>query len=278
MRIFIIPLLALTILATRCMADCTSPAGQRIGEPLSLEVVIHSEYDRALVEPIKSDLESSRQEIEKFFAAPFKDQIVAEVLPSRKALDEFVKKVWSAPPTEKWMVAAGVADVLVVLSPRVWATESVEHDSKDPAHRKGILAHELVHVFHGQHNVNREFDGMDDLGWFVEGLATYVSGQLEREHKRDAEDAIKAGKAPASLKEAWTGRYRYGVCGSMIRYIDKRYGRNMLWQLLKVTKPDEALSRLSTTENSFLIAWREFVMSEAGQSNGSRTNRLDTWN
>jgi hypothetical protein len=278
MRFAIIPLLTIAILTSRCIEAYGSTAGQRIGEPLSLEVVIHSDYDRALVEPIKSDLESSRREIERFFAAPFKDRIVAEMFPSRKALDVFVKKVWSAPPTEKWMVAAGVADVLVVLSPRVWATESVDHDPYDPAHRKGILAHELVHVFHGQHNINREFDGMDDLGWFVEGLATYVSGQLEREHKTDAEEAIKAGKAPTNLKGAWSGRYRYGVCGSMARYIDKRYGRNMLWQLLKVTKPDEALSRLGTTESSFLISWRDFVMDEAGHTNGTGANRLDTWN
>jgi hypothetical protein len=250
---------------------------QRIGDRISLEVVIHSMDDRPLVEPIKSDLEGARQDIERFFAAPFTDRIVAEVFPTRKDLDEFVKKRWSAPPTEKWMVAAGVADVMVMLSPRTWGTEAVEHDPKDLSHRKGILAHELVHVYHAQHNDNRELEGMDELGWFVEGLATYVSGQLDREHDHDAIDAIKAGKAPTNLKDAWSGRYRYGVSGSMVRYIDKHYGRNMVWQLLPVASTSQVLQRLNTTESGFLVAWQRYVLEES-PSNRRSGVRLDTWN
>src|SRR6516165_2607432 len=81
------------------------------------------------------------------------------------------------------MVASGVADRMVILSPRVWKTQAAEHDPADAEHLRDLIAHELVHVYHGQHNPRPDFDGMDDSGWFVEGLAVYVSGQLERSHR-----------------------------------------------------------------------------------------------
>ena len=122
-----------------------------------------------------------------------------------------------------------------------------------------VVAHELVHVYHGQHNPTGDFEGMDDLGWFVEGLAVYVSGQLEHGHKHAAQNAIAKGKAPTQLARAWSGPFRYGVSGSMVRFIDKRYGRDMLWKLLPETKPDKVLNHLGLSEKDFLAAWRNAV-------------------
>ena len=56
-----------------------------------------------------------------------------------------------------------------------------------------LITHELVHTYHGQHNPTRDFTGMDDLGWFVEGLATYASGQMAHSHAGDAKAALAAG-------------------------------------------------------------------------------------
>jgi hypothetical protein len=93
---------------------------------------------------------------------------------------------------------------------------------------------------------------MDDLGWFVEGLATYVSVQLSHEHREAAAEAIQAGKAPRRLADAWSGQYRYGVCGSMVEFVDKRWGRAMIWNLLAVTKADVALNLLGVSGTQFL--------------------------
>jgi Peptidase of plants and bacteria len=158
------------------------------------------------------------------------------------------------------MVAAGVADRLLILSPRVWKTEAVEHDPADAAHVREVVAHELVHVFHGQQNPIGDFEGMDDLGWFVEGLATYVSGQLSHEHRGAAAEAIQAGKGPVRLADAWSGRYRYGVCGSMVEFVDQRWGRETIANLLAVTKPEIALKLLGVTEAQFLEDWQKFVL------------------
>src|SRR5262249_4104940 len=154
-----------------------------------------------------------------------------EVFPHREQFDAYFKKRWQVPRTERWMVASGVHDKLTVLSPRVWKAEAVEHDPKDETHFRELIAHELVHVYHGQLNPTGDFDGMDDLGWFVEGLAVYVSGQLENAHRDAASQALAKGQAPVSLAKAWGGRYRYGVCGSMVRFVDERWGRQMLSDL-----------------------------------------------
>jgi hypothetical protein len=69
---------------------------------------------------------------------------------------------------------------------------------------------------------------MDDLVWLVEGLAVYVYGQLDHARRDAARQTIAAGKAPTSLAKAWSGGFRYGVCGSMVRSIDQRYGRKTL--------------------------------------------------
>src|SRR5262249_18676079 len=108
-------------------------------------------------------------------------------------------------------------------------------------------------------NPTGDFDGMDDLGWFVEGLAVYVSGQLESSHQSAAAKALSEGKVPKSLAKAWSGRYRYGICGSMVRYIDDKYGRAMIWKLLGETKQDAVLKHLGVTEPEFLQAWNAWV-------------------
>jgi Collagenase len=221
--------------------------------------IIAQDRDFAVVTELLKSLGEGRKRIEEFFGKPFPRPFDVEVFPGRAAFDAYFQKRWKAAKTEPWMVAAGVADRFMILSPRVWKTEAVEHDSADAAHVHELVAHELVHVFHGQQNSTGDFEGMDDLGWFVEGLATYVSGQLSHEHRGAAIKAIQADKAPRRLADAWSGQYRYGVCGSMVEFVDQRWGRETIWKLLSVTKPDVALKLLGVTEEQFLEDWQKSV-------------------
>ena len=221
--------------------------------------IIHAAQDDAVAAGLAADLAAGHERVEHFFGRAFAKPFAVEVFPDRAAFDAYFKMRWGMPATESWMVATGVADKLAILSPRVWKTQAQEHDPGDATHVRDIVAHELVHVFHGQQNPRPEFDGMDDCGWFVEGLAVYVSGQLERSFPTAAADAIKAGKAPARLADAWSGRYRYGVSGSMVAFVDKKYGRPVLDKMLAVTTNAEALALMKTTEADFLAAWKASV-------------------
>lgn len=250
------------ILASVVGTPCLS-TDQRSASPTAASntpwTVTASPADQELVPVLDKYLQAGQHRIEQFFGHPFEKSFGVEILPSRTKFDEYFKKRWQIPKTEGWMVAFGVADKMAILTPRVWKTQAVEHDPKDQTHLQELIAHELVHVYHGQHNPTGDFDGMDDLGWFVEGLAVLVSGQLDHDHKNAARKAFAEGKAPTHLAKAWSGTYRYGVCGSMVGFIDHRYGRQMLWKLLPETKPEKVLGNLNLSEKDFLRTWQEFV-------------------
>lgn len=222
----------------------------------------YTDTDKAEVAKIAGFISSGSQTIKKFFGRKFSQKFEIYVLPDRKSLNEMWRKDWNAPDFESecWMVASGTAAKLTLLSPRVWRTEACEHNPDDAPDTELVLAHEMVHVFHAQNNPNPNFDGMDDLGWFVEGLAVYASGQLDAAKISTAREAIEKGKAPAELEKAWSGKYRYGVSGSLVKFIDRRFGRKILLKLLKATGEKELLGTLNLSEADFLAAWKEFVL------------------
>ena len=222
-----------------------------------------------LISPEDADFEKrlrgyvaeGRSRIKAFFGSFIPKPFTIRLSPNRKAFTEFFKKKWGIPESQCWWVAAGVADTFIMLSPRVWAKEACEHDANDANHVKGIVMHELVHVFHGQHNPKVE--ELDEIGWFVEGLAAYVSGQLEGRHRGAARKAIETDAAPKKLTKAWSGPHRYGVSGSLVKYIDVTYGREMILKMLPVVNQTELLKMIKLTEPQLLVAWRKFVLADA---------------
>ena len=207
---------------------------------------------------VARDIAAGRQRIEAFFGETFRTPVNVLVAPDRAAFDRALPPAWGIAPSQCWMVGVGVADSLYLLSPSAWAHDACDH-SGDAAEVQGVITHELTHAFHGQHNPTRDFTGMDDAGWFVEGLAVVVSGQLDASHAGDARAAIAANAAPTALASAWSGRYRYGVCGSMVRYIEVTYGRRTLIALLNATDNQQILGRLHLREGEFLSLWREWA-------------------
>ena len=197
---------------------------------------------------------------ERDFKMPFRDSVNVVVCPTRKVFTAAFPAEWGMSETQCWMVAAGAADQLIILSPRVWGQESCEHDPLDIRHVQGIVAHELVHVFHGQYNPTRDFTGAEEVGWFIEGLAVHVSGQLDQDHTAEPREAIDQGEAPTHLSEAWSGKYRYGVCGSLVAYMDSVFGRDTLRDMLAVTNQVDLLALAGVTESELLFRWKEFIL------------------
>lgn len=220
---------------------------------------IQDAQDEPLRTSLQRDVDKGVARVERFFGKPFPKPFTVEVLPSRAAFDKVFKERWGIDHSELWAVAAGVSDAFYILTPRVWKTEAVEHDPNNAGHIRRIIAHELTHVYHGQLNPSKDFEGMDDLGWLVEGLATYVSGQLDEEHRSEDLEAIRKHKEPKALKDAWSGRYRYAVSGSLVRYVDRRFGRKKLVSLLPLTKPADVLNSLRISEAGLLKSWRASV-------------------
>jgi hypothetical protein len=203
-----------------------------------------------------------RRDVEGFFKARFPESIHMKVAPSRADFDKAMLASWGMGKTECWMVGVGVADFLVLLSPSAWKAEACDHNPNDTAEIQRIITHELVHVFHGQHNPTRDFTGADEIGWFAEGLAVLASGQLDGQKLSRTVDAVRAGEVPKSLSETWSGKHRYGRAGSLVQYLDVKYGRDTLIALLPVVKQSDLLARLGVTEQQLLQNWQAWLLKD----------------
>jgi len=182
------------------------------------------------------------------------------VFPHRASLDEQWARDWKQPgfKAECWMIASGVADRLDLLSPRTWERQACDHNGNDSQEVRQVILHELVHVFHAQQNPLPGFDGMDELSWLIEGLATYVSGQLTEDKIKSVRRQLADGVAPASLADFWKGKLRYQQAGTLIKFIDERYGRDKLISILGLTDLPSILEILATTEIGLIQSWIDF--------------------
>lgn len=207
---------------------------------------------------VRADLVSAERLIARELGR-FPDTVSVHVYPSRTAFSAGLKEAWGIPETACWMVGGADDHTLHLLAPDRWSEEACEHDGADLAHVRRVVTHELVHVYHGQLNPTPDVGLLEEIGWFAEGVATYVSGQLEARHAGRAAEAIRTGQAPTRLADAWSGPFRYGVAGSMVAFIDDAWGREKLCELLRVTSQAELLATLGVDEAEFLDHWQAWV-------------------
>lgn len=246
------------------LAACGHPA---VSPPRPAPYTLAVEPADAAVEAdVRAEADAAIARIESFFGAPFARPFGFLVFGDRARLDAHWGAAWHQPDlhTECWMIGMGLADELSILSPTAWKAEACEHDAAKPGELRMLVTHELVHTYHQQRNPTVATDdaAAEALGWFVEGLATFASGQLDDGHLASAADAIASGAAPTRLADAWSGRYRYGVSGSLVAYIDATWGRAVLIELLAARTPDELLARLAIDEATLLARWQAWVTRE----------------
>ena len=206
-------------------------------------------------------LQSGIGHIAGFFQHRFQNMFDIYIFPGRSSLDKQWQKDWDDPTfkSECWMIASGVAHRLDVLSPNAWTKEACDHHANDSTEVKQLLWHELVHVFHGQHNPDHTFNYIEKLDWLVEGVATFVSGQLDERRLQRIKQLVKEDKAPGTLDNFWKGTEKYGLSGSVIAYIDKTYGRQKLFDLLTLTNKPDVLKSLGLSEEQLIKNWKEFL-------------------
>lgn len=239
-----------------------APVDQWITEKNTGYSVHYTATDREQVNDIKTLTVNGIDSVTSFFNRPFKSEFNVFIHPGRNSLDSTWQKEWNMPTFKSacWMVASGVADRIDVLSPKRWEREACEHTYADKSWTQQLITHELTHVFHGQQNASPDFSDSDAIDWFVEGLATFVSGQCDSRRLTAVVKAIKENQVPESLDEFWTGANRYGLSGSIVMYIDHTYGRAKLFELLPLNKKKEILTQLKTTESELLKSWKTYML------------------
>jgi hypothetical protein len=223
------------------------------------EYTLHyTNSDKNRIITIDDELQSGFKHIVDFFHHPFINKFDVYIFPSRTLMDKQWQKDWSDSTFQSqcWMIASGVGHRLDILSPNVWKKEACDHNANDSTEIRQVIWHELVHVFHGQSNPDHTFNYIEKLDWLVEGVATFVSGQLDAKRLQRIKQVINESKAPLSLDNFWKGQEKYGLSGSMVAYIDNKYGRNKLFELLKQINKEAALKALDISETQLLADWK----------------------
>lgn len=224
-------------------------------------VVHYTVADQDIIKKIDRYLQSGLDYIVDYFRHSFTRKFDVYIFPTRTLMDKQWQKEWgdSSFQSQCWMIASGVAHRLDMLSPNAWANEACDHNGNDSTEIRQIIWHELVHVFHGQHNPDHAFNYIENLDWLVEGLATYVSGQLDEKRLQRTKQLIKENKTPSTLENFWKGQEKYGLSGSMVNYIDKTFGRGTLFALLKITNKQDALKSLGLSEEQLVENWKALL-------------------
>jgi len=221
----------------------------------------YTSTDQNIINRIDSYLNYGLNYIVDHFQHSFLNKFDVYIFPDRTLLDKQWRKDWNDPgfKSECWMIASGVAHRLDMLSSNTWAKQACDHNGNDTTEVRQVIWHELVHVFHGQHNPDHTFSYIEKLDWLVEGVATFVSGQLDEKRLQRIKQMIKENKTPLTLDNFWKGQEKYGLSGSIVAYIDKTYGREKLFTLLKFTNKQDALKFLGVSEEQLINLWKDFL-------------------
>jgi len=223
--------------------------------------LMYTSADESNIDDYNKLLVSGISSAASFFKSSFTKKFTIIIHPGRNSLDSTWQTEWKMPEfkSECWMVASGMATRLDMISPVLWEKEACEHNYSDKKSTQQLITHEMVHVYHGQANKSPDFSNVEGIDWFVEGLATFVSGQCNSNRIATIKEAINGGQVPKGLDNFWTGKLKYGLSGSMVMFIENKFGRTKLKELLPLTKKSEILSSLQTTEPELLNEWEKYI-------------------
>lgn len=199
-------------------------------------------------DPVDAAIARGTPIVEAFFGEPLGPYQV-ERFAHVADMAAYAKATWGVPELPCWAVAMGSGSTLVVLAPEVWATEACDH--ADASDLDDVIAHELTHVFQGQHRPDDVEMNLiaEDAAWFSEGLAVLVSGQLDQRR-----DQAHGARPPGKLTEVWTGEARYAMAGALVELIDRKLGRAGTIALLPASTGAEILAAVGMTEAELLEA------------------------
>jgi hypothetical protein len=223
--------------------------------------IFYTNQDRLDLNEYTSYFEQGKAFVSEFFNSDFSNEFDVYIHPNRTSIDETWQKDWNMPnfTSECWMVASGVSTKLDIISPKQWDSLACEHSYEDALEIQRLITHEIVHVFHGQRNKSPNFNNVTGIDWFIEGLAVYVSGQCDLKRTCMVRKALEENNIPDKLDDFWKGDLRYGLSGTLVMYIDKTYGRDVLIEMLGYNHIDSVLQVMNTSEADLINKWKAYM-------------------
>ena len=230
---------------------------------INLEVceIKYTNQDSGYINEYFEFIQKGIKSTESFFEEPFNQKFDIYIHPDRESLDKQWQTDWLMPEfkSECWMVASGVSTRMDILSPAIWDKQACEHSYGNKIKTQNLITHELVHVYHGQRNISPDFFETYGINWFIEGLATFVSGQCDSTRIADVKNAMNGGVVPKSLDDFWSGNLRYGLSGTMVMYIEHKYGKSKIIESLKYNRLEDILELLAVSETTLINGWKNYL-------------------
>jgi hypothetical protein len=139
--------------------------------------------DSGLVPFVRDAIRNGESLATTFFTGATLQPYSIAIYPDRATLTDRWRIAWQSPSFEApcWLIAAAWATELDLLSPRAWSRDACGHDGANTTHIRNVLAHEVVHVLHGQLGQHANLGTLLNAQWFTEGLAVHISGMLDVE-------------------------------------------------------------------------------------------------
>jgi hypothetical protein len=255
-------LILLTIVSALLFSNWITPANNWLSEKHNGYTLMYTTSDKMNIREYNKLVVKGIASVKTFFSSSYNKEFNIFIHPNRHSLDSAWQKDWNIPEfkSECWMTASGVALKLDMISPKLWDKEACEHIYSERKKTQQLIRHELVHVYHGQQNISPDFSNVEGIDWFVEGLATFASGQCDALKIAEVKKAIRENTIPKSVDNFWTGKIRYALSGSLVMFIDHKYGRAKLKELLPLSKKSEVLLALQITESELLDDWKEYIL------------------
>jgi hypothetical protein len=216
--------------------------------------------DSSWASTLLADAQLGRTQANAFFNADTLHNFVVRVYPSRSVMEPEWRLVFNAPNMQFqcWMIANANAERVLTLSPRVWGSQACGHSSVDAQYVRRIMTHEIVHVLHRRLNTDPALRNLAGSSWLVEGLAVLASGQFDASMAAFARQGLQAAP-PTLLSGLLDTNYGYAFAGSIVDYIDRRYGRGIVVSLLRAADSNAIFAILQTTPAALLSDWRANV-------------------
>lgn len=178
----------------------------------------------------------------------------------------FKLKLIKTPPSR---IAQTKGCYLLLLSPRVYSYDSIYTYQHDEYLR--LLVHEIAHII-----IRRTSGGEDNVPrWFEEGLAVYLSKQwlYEDEFRKQLFQRILINKIPSFKKIIQDRRYYYCWGWTIIKYIEKMYGKKIILKIIEKSIQQDIFEILGEKKHLLEQKWKdhlrnniaEYIFTELGK-------------
>jgi hypothetical protein len=194
-------------------------------------------------------------------ADPF-PQVRVILVTHRAEFDRLVRdllRVEIEVPSHPARIAQPQRTDLVALSPSAYHNHSTFEYVPDQFGR--LLVHELVHMVEEHLSPNIEASPR----WWGEGLAVYLSQQWLHgaDFRTPALDGIAQRHIPGFSQVETDTRLAYEWGWTMVRFIEKTYGRDMIVQMVRECNDGNVFSVIGETSANLEARWMAWLLDES---------------